>query len=200
MTKILLIRHATTNAVGKSLSGRKPGVHLNETGKSQAQYLSEELAKIPVSIIYSSPLERAVETAQPVAASHNIPCVIADDFIEMDFGSWTNSSFDELANDNKFRLFNTFRSNTRIPNGETMLEAQVRIVTGLQKLCTKHPNQTIAVVSHADLIKSAIMYYAGMHLDMFQRIEISPASVSIVELYDETARIMCINNTGKLSV
>jgi probable phosphomutase (TIGR03848 family) len=198
MTKFLLIRHATTDAVGKRLSGRLPGVSLNDAGRQQAQHLAGRLADVHISAVYSSPLERAVETAQPFAATHQLSCTTTDDFLEIDFGKWTNSTFQEIENDPQFKLFNTFRSGTRIRGGETMLEAQTRIINGLEKLCAKHHNQTVAVVSHADLIKSAIMYYTGIHLDMFQRIEISPASVSILEIYDETARVTLINDTGSL--
>lgn len=113
----------------------------------------------------------------------------------MDFGEWTNCSFDELQHQKSFQLFNSFRSASRIPGGELMLEAQARIVAGLQKLCVQHTNETVAIVSHSDMIKAAIAYFAGIHLDMFQRIEISPASVSIVEVYEETARIMLVNGT-----
>ena len=104
--------------------------------------------------------------------------------------------FEELQSQKQFQLFNSFRSTTRIPGGELMLEAQARIVAGLQKLCIQHPNETVAVVSHSDLIKAAVTYYAGIPLDLFQRIEISPASVSILEVYEETARIMLVNDTG----
>ena len=196
MTKFLLIRHATTNTVGKKLSGRIAGVHLNEQGINQAQHLAERLTNIPITAIYSSPLERAVETAGPIAKSHQLETIICKDFLEIDFGEWTDRSFDDLQHQKQFQLFNSFRSATRIPGGELMLEAQARIVSGLQQLCMQHPNETVAVVSHSDLIKAAVTYYAGIPLDLFQRIEISPASVSIIEVYEETARIMLINDVG----
>jgi probable phosphomutase (TIGR03848 family) len=196
MTKFLLIRHATTDAVGKKLSGRTAGVHLNEAGKMQAQNLAQRLANTPITAIYSSPLERALETAEPIATSHYLKTIIRNDFLEIDFGEWTNASFETLQHEKQFQLFNSFRSVTRIPNGELMLEAQARIVAGMQRLCTQHHDETIAIVSHADLIKAAITYYAGISLDLFQRIEISPASVSIVEVYEETARITLVNGSG----
>jgi probable phosphomutase (TIGR03848 family) len=198
MTKFLLIRHAVTNAVGKKLSGRMEGVQLNEEGKVQAQRLAERLTGLPIHALYSSPLERTVETAKPIAQQLNLENIICEDFLEIDFGQWTDCAFEELQNDAQFKLFNSFRSCTRIPGGEMMLEAQARIIAGLQKLCVQHPNQTVAVVSHADLIKAAVAYYAGIHLDLFQRIEISPASVSVVEVYEETARILLINDTGEI--
>lgn len=200
MTKFLLIRHATTDAVGKKLSGRTAGVHLNEQGLEQAQHLARRLHHLPISAIYSSSLERAMETAAPIAKLLNLKTIICEDFLEMNFGEWTNLSFEEVRQQPRFQHFNSFRSNTRIPGGEAMLEAQARMVAGLQKLGMQHPGKTVAVVSHADLIKAAVTYFAGIHLDLFQRIEISPASVSIVELYDETVRIMLVNDTGGINV
>ena len=200
MTKILLIRHATTDSVGKRLSGRTPGVHLNSEGQAQAQKLALRLAGLPIAAIYSSPLERALETAGPLAENHNLQTIINKDFLEIDFGKWTNRTFIELQNEPQFKLFNQFRSGTRIPDGELMLEAQARIVSGLQKLCAQYPQKTIAVVSHSDLIKAAVAYYAGIHLDMFQRLEISPASVSIIQIFEETAQILLVNDTGEFNI
>jgi probable phosphomutase (TIGR03848 family) len=193
MTKILLIRHATTDAVGHSLSGRLPGVHLNAAGMEQAEHLADRLGNFNLAEVYCSPLERAVETAKPLLARLNRSCIIEEAFIELDYGKWTNLSFKEVEDDPQFKLYNTFRSNTRIPGGEMMLQAQARMVSGLEKVAAKHPEQTIAVISHSDMIKSAIAHFAGMHLDLMQRIEISPASVSIVDLYAETARILLLN-------
>lgn len=199
MTKILLIRHATTDTVGKRLSGRKPGVHLNEEGRMQAQRLAERLALLPVSAIYSSPLERAVETAEPIAKALHLQTVADENFLEIEFGEWTDCSFEELRNDPRFQRFNSFRSCASVPGGEAMIEAQTRMISGLQKLCIRHQHETVAVVSHSDIIKAAVAYYAGIHLDMFQRIDISPASVSIIDIYDETARIVLVNDTGGIS-
>jgi len=200
MTKILLIRHATTDSVGKRLSGRTPGVHLNAEGQTQAQQLARRLDGSAVAVLYSSPLERAVQTAEPIAKLLRLQTIISEDFLEINFGDWTNKTFAELQNEPQFNLFNSFRSGTRIPGGELMLEAQTRMVAGLQKLCRQHPYATIAVVSHSDLIKAAMAYYAGIHLDMFQRLEISPASVSIIQVFEETAQILQVNHTGELNV
>ncbi len=196
MTKFLLIRHAITDSVGKHLSGRMAGIHLNEQGRMQAKRLAEQLGSLPIKAVYSSPLERAVETAGPIATKLHLENVINEDFFEIDFGEWTNKPFKEIENQPLFQRFNSFRSGTRIPGGELMLEAQARIIKGLEKLCIQHPRETVAIVSHADLIKAAIAYYAGINLDMLQRIEISLASVSIIEIYEETARIMLVNDVN----
>lgn len=198
MTRFLLIRHATNNTIGKRFAGRMEGVHLNEEGQAQAQRLAERLSSLPIHALYSSPLERAVQTAEPLAKALNLPVVTCEDFIEMNLGQWTNTTFQDLAGEPHFKLFNVFRSCTRIPGGELMLEAQLRMINGLQQLAARHRNQTVAVFSHGDPIKAAVAYYAGIHLDLFQRLEISPASVSVIELYEETARIMLLNHTGEV--
>lgn len=198
MIKILLIRHALTDTAGKRLTGRSLGIALNETGRIQAQQLAERLSVFPIEAVYSSPLERAVETASPVAEYFNLPCIISADFNEIDYGSWTDMEIEDLVANPLFRSFNLFRSSTRIPDGEKMSEAQMRIVSGIEKLRVQHPEKTVAIISHADLIKSAIAFYAGIHLDLMMRIVVSPASVSILEIYDDTARIILINSTDNL--
>jgi len=198
MTRFLLIRHASTSSIGKNLSGRHPGVHLNREGTLQTAELCERLADVPIASIYCSPLERAVATGERLSELLNLPLVINKDLTEIDFGSWTNKTFVELENDAQFKLFNSFRSNTRITMGETMLEAQLRIISSLQNMTLTHIDQTIGIISHSDMIKSAIAYYSGIPLDLMQRIEIRPASISIIELQQDTAKICLVNNTGPI--
>lgn len=198
MTRFLLIRHATTDAVGQRFSGRLPGVPLNATGQNQAQQLAARLASLPVHAVYTSPLERATQTTEYLCATNGLTPVVEEAFIELDLGEWTNKTFQELHDDPQFHLFNTFRSGTRIPGGELMLEAQARIVAGLQRLAGQHPQQTVAVVSHSDLIKAAVAHYAGIPLDLFQRLEIAPASVSVLEIWAESARLVALNSTPAL--
>jgi probable phosphoglycerate mutase len=175
-----------------------PGVNLNEEGKDQANRLAERLKDLAISAIYSSPLERAIETAEPLAQLLNKGVFISEDFLEINFGDWTNLTIEELEQDSTFQLYNSFRSFTHIPGGELMLEAQTRFIKGLQRLCVQHPNETVAVFSHGDLIKAAVAYYAGTPLDLFLRIEISPASVSIINVFEETAQIFLVNDTGEI--
>ena len=198
MTKFLLIRHASNDAVGKRLVGRMTGVHLNVEGQAQAEALGERLKHINISAIYSSPLERAIETAAPLAKKLQQQVNIDEAFNEVNFGEWTNCTFEELSNNHQFHRFNNFRSCTRIPGGELMSEAQQRMITGIESLQHKHRNEIVAVVSHADPIKSVIAHYAGIHLDMFLRLEISPASVSIIRLSEDAVSIVQLNNTGEV--
>lgn len=200
MTKFLLVRHATNPTVGKTLTGRAAGVHLNEAGKKQAQHLAVRLAGAPITAIYSSPMERAVETAAPIAAALQLQTQIDAQFTEIDFGEWTGASFETLQSNAGFQRFNSFRSNTRVPGGETMLEAQTRFIQGMEKLAARHAGEKVVIVSHADVIKAAVAFFAGIHLDLFQRLEISPASVSVIDLYSDAVRLLQVNCTGDLMI
>lgn len=193
MTRFLLIRHAATDALGQRFSGRLPGVLLNAAGRAQASQLATWLATAPLAAVYSSPLERARATAAPLAAAHGLTPVVDEAFTELDLGEWTDRPFANLQGDPHFHLFNSFRSGARVPGGELMLEAQARAVAGLLRLAGQHPGATVAVVSHSDVLKAAVAYFAGVPLDLMQRLEISPASVSVVEIYAETARIITLN-------
>lgn len=200
MTRFLLIRHAMTAASGNRLVGRRAGVHLNEQGRMQAQTLAERFAGGSADAVYSSPLERAVETAEPIAKLLGLEVITCEDFLEIEFGEWTSRAYDDIADEALFQRFNTFRSCAPVPAGEFMLQAQVRIVLGLEKLRVRHPHATVAVVSHGDLIKAAVAHYAGIPLDLFQRLEISLASASIVELDADTVRILAVNDTGGVAI
>ena len=198
MTAFLLIRHAATDLLGRALAGRRPGVHLNAEGEAQAQRLAKRLASTALTAIYSSPLERALDTAAPIARRHGLAVVASDALMELDFGAWTGCTFDELSDQPQWRLFNTFRSGTRLPGGEPMIEGQARIVAELARLRERHPDGCVAIVSHADMIKAAVAHYLGVHLDLFHRIEIGPASVTTVALHEWGPQVLQVNGTGEL--
>jgi probable phosphoglycerate mutase len=141
-----------------------------------------------------------VETAAPLAELLQLEVQVKEEFTELNFGQWTNKTIEELITDDEFRRFNIFRSVTPPPGGELMPAAQARMVGGIQQLSQQHPNELIAIVSHSDLIKSVVAYYAGIHLDLMQRLEIEPASVSILVVYPETARITRLNDTGEFQL
>jgi broad specificity phosphatase PhoE len=198
MSRFLLIRHATTDDVGYRLSGRNPGVLLNAEGHAQAKQMATNLAGIAIDHIYSSPMERAISTARPLSQHLQLPILTDEAFNEIDFGTWTNGRLTELEADTEFHLFNEFRSHVRIPGGELMLEAQTRIVSGIQKIAEMHPSSIIAVFSHADMIRAAVTHYLGMSLDLISRIEIGPASLTILDIYKDTSRIMLLNYQGEI--
>ncbi len=198
MTTFLLIRHGTHSLLDRTLVGRKPGVSLSSEGLVQAEKLAERIANahLPVTAIYSSPMERATETAAPLGRRLGLPVQIAEDFNELDFGDWTGLDFEELHSLPEWQGFNSFRSGTRIPNGELMLETQARAVAGLSMLRSRHGEETVAIITHGDVIRAVINYYLGAPLDLFRRLEISPGSMSIVALHAWDPQVLKVNDTG----
>jgi probable phosphomutase (TIGR03848 family) len=198
LTTFLLIRHAVHDLAEGTLAGHTPSVHLSEQGQQQAQRLATRLATLPIAAIYSSPLERTMQTAALLASRLDLPVQVSDGFAEIDFGEWTGKRFDDLAADPRWQAWNQFRSSAPLPNGGLMLEIQLRAVVTLHGLCQQHPDQIVAVVSHSDVIKAVVAHYLGIHLDLFQRIEISPASVSILAVHPWGAQVLRVNDTGDL--
>ncbi len=197
MAVFLLIRHGYTDMLGVAISGRLPGIHLNSRGREQAANLAGRLTNVKLNAICSSPLERAVETAEPLAVSHGLPVRICEGLTEIEFGEWTGCEVSNLCGP-VWESFNAFRGGVRIPGGEMMIEVQSRMVGELEKLHLEFPGGVVAAVSHADPIKTVIVHLAGIPLDFFLRLEISPASLSIVSLNDFGPRISRLNDTGEL--
>ncbi len=192
-TIFYLIRHAEHGLQGRTLVGRDSGVGLSAEGERQTEALAEQLAEAPITALYSSPLGRAQQTAAPLAARLGLEVRGADELNELDFGAWTGRTLDELDPQEHWRRFNVFRSGTRIPDGELMLEAQTRIVGLMLRLAERHANRTVALVSHGDVIKAALCYFLGMPLDLCRRIEIGPASLSIVRLDSWEPQVLLVN-------
>lgn len=198
MSVFLLIRHGANPAIGKLLPGRMPGVHLNTEGKAQAEKLSERLGNASIDAIYSSPLERTCETALPLAKRLGLEIRTSREFLEVEIGGWTGKTLEMLAQDPLWRLYNTFRTGTRPPDGELMVEVQQRMVTEIERLRTEHPHGTLAVISHADPIKTVLAHYAGIPLDFLLRLEISLVSVSVLKIGDYGPKVLCMNSLGKI--
>jgi broad specificity phosphatase PhoE len=199
MTTFFLIRHASCNGLGRTLWGRTPGVCLNEKGKLQAQQLADRFSGITLRAIYSSPLERAVETAETIARTMNLEVIKSPAFEEINFGDWTGKSFETLSSDERWGRFNTHRSATRIPGGESLLEVQDRTARELHERASQYGNASVAIVSHADVIKAAVGYFSATPIDLLHRIEISPCSVSVVALDGDMARLLTTNSTCELT-
>ena len=191
---LYLVRHGSNDYLAKSLlAGRSPEVHLNEQGKAEAERVANTFSNIGIQRIFSSPLERALETAEPTAKRLGLEIEIAPEILEINFGDWTGRSLRELDRDPAWKNFNSYRSGARIPNGETMLESQSRMVGFIEKIFRDNPSQTVALFSHGDPIKSVLAYYLGIPLDLFTRIEISPGSYSILRLQPWGPQIVAIN-------
>jgi probable phosphomutase (TIGR03848 family) len=179
LDRILLIRHGTNDYVkAHRLAGRTPDVHLNDEGAAQAAALAERLASLPIVAMYSSPLERARETAAPTASRLGLAVQLLDGVKETDCGEWTGQPLDELSKSDLWRQVQGCPSIFRFPDGESFAEIQARVVDAVDSVRLAHPAQTVAIFSHADPIKLAVAYYLGTPLDLFQRIEVSPASIT----------------------
>jgi probable phosphoglycerate mutase len=193
-----LIRHGTNDWVHGRLAGWTPGVHLNEEGRRQAVALATRLSFLPLDAIYASPLERTVETAQAIAAPRGLPLRLVEGLGEVKYGEWQGAELKELYKHELWPGVQFYPSGTRFPGGETLGEAQMRMVATLDSLRAQHPKGIIAVVSHADIIKLAVAYYVGMHMDLFQRLEISPCSLTALAFTPMGPRLITYNDTGSL--
>lgn len=195
MALVLLVRHGENDYVKKGrLAGRLPGVHLNENGRKQAQAVAEKLSKMPVKAVYSSPLERTMETAEPIARALSLDVVKRSELIEVDIGEWQDQKLKGLSRLKLWKIVQGMPSRMRFPGGESFADAQHRICQGLEAIVRQHESKDILVcVTHSDPIKLAVAYFTGMPLDMFQRLHISPASVTVLMLGDGPARLLTMN-------
>jgi probable phosphoglycerate mutase len=197
-TRLVLVRHAVTAHTGPLLSGRMPGIDLSEKGVGQAEATAQRLAKLPITTVYASPIERTTQTAQQIASHHSLEVSALPGVIEADYGDWTGGKIADLAKTDEWKVVQVAPSRARFPNGESITEMQARMVAALDEVVARHPNETIVVVSHADPIKSAIAHYSGMHLDLFQRVHVSPASVTVFEFHAYGVMMVKCNDTGGL--
>jgi probable phosphoglycerate mutase len=170
-----------------------PGVPLSPAGLAEAERLATRLQEDELAAVYSSPLERAVTTASHVARGAGLRVELCDGLIEIDFGEWTGKTFDELARDPAWHRFNACRGSAQVPGGESALHVQARIVAVLDAMRTKHPGAAVALVTHADVIRAAVLHCAGAPLDLFDRFEISPASVTAIEIGEDSPRLLYVN-------
>lgn len=198
MPLVYLIRHAENdfNRKGK-LAGWLPGVHLNDHGKKQAQGLAEIFSNKPIHAIYASPLDRTIETAEPLAAQKNVEIISREGIGEIHYGTWQGRSLKYLQKRKLWLKIKYSPSLVRFPEGESFVEAQHRAVTELEHLRSQHKGSKIAIAcfSHADLIKLIIAHYIGMPLDLFQRLTINPASITTLH-FAESVRLLSLNDTS----
>jgi probable phosphomutase (TIGR03848 family) len=197
-TRLVLVRHAVTAQTGPLLSGRLPGIDLSDKGIGQADATAQRLSKLPIAAVYASPIERTTQTATQIAARHGLEVLPLAGVIEADYGDWTGGKIADLAKTDEWKVVQVAPSRAKFPNGETIREMQARMVAALDDVVARHPNETVVVVSHADPIKSAIAHYSGMHLDLFQRVYVSPASVTVFDFHTFGVMMVKCNDTGGL--
>ncbi len=198
---MLLVRHGQTPTTGKTLPGRAKGLHLAETGVAQAEAVAQRLAPLKrVDAVYASPLERTRETAKPIGAARGVRVAIDRGLLECDFGEWTGGELKELSKLPAWTTVQRYPSGFRFPGGESFAEMQTRITGALATLVERHPGGVVVAVSHADPIKAAVAHALGTHLDLFQRIVISPCSVTAISYGSAGPVVLTVNSvTGPLT-
>jgi broad specificity phosphatase PhoE len=197
---ILLVRHAETDAVGVRLTSRQPGVPLNARGLRQVGEVCHSLQHVPLAAVYSSPLERAIATASPIAAAHGLEVRTLDALNEVNFGEWTGLTFEELSVVPAWRRFNERRGSAEVPRGERAADVQRRIVAALGDLHHHHQGQAIAAVSHADVIRAAVLHVTATPLDDWHRFEIGPASITTIGYDEGNPTLLDVNVVGRMPV
>lgn len=195
-TSVVLVRHGATPTTGSVLPGRAPGLHLSDKGRDQAAAAAQRIATLEPVAVYASPLERAVETATPITRGSGMRVRRAAGLVECDFGEWTGRRLSELRKLPEWRTVLTSPSSFRFPGGESFAEMQQRIWDQLERLADAHRGETVVAVSHADPIKAAVAMASGVHLDLFQRLVISTASVSVLSLGSGPPMVHTVNSTG----
>ena len=196
-TLVLLVRHGQTPTTGKHLPGRAPGLHLSEEGQRQAELAAKRIAELPhVDAVYSSPLERARETAAPIAAARGLKVQIDKGLLECDFGQWTGGELKELMKKPEWTTVQRYPSGFRFPDGESFSEMQTRMGSCLERLRGRHPGGVLVAVSHADTIKAAVTQAMGAHLDLFQRTAISTCSITAIAYGTNGPMVLTVNSTG----
>jgi probable phosphoglycerate mutase len=197
-TLVLLVRHGQTPTTGARLPGRAPGLHLADAGVEQATAAAERIAPLKkVGGVYASPLERTRETAAPIAKAVGKRVRVERGLLECDFGEWTGAELKALRKTPEWKTVQQYPSGFRFPGGESFAEMQLRMTTTIDKLCRRHPGEVVVAVSHADPIKAAVADALGTHLDLFQRIVVSPCSITAIAYSRTGPVVLAVNSTGR---
>ena len=193
---VLLIRHATAEYKPGRLYGWTPGVHLSAHGRDEAKRLAERLEPVRLNALYSSPLERCVETAEAIAGGRRVDIRVEERLGEVQYGSWQGRTFRSLVKTPLWRVVQLAPSQATFPGGESLLQLQRRGVEAIEDIRTRHRRAVIGIVSHADMIKAMLAHYLGLHLDLFQRLSVDTASVSAIAFADGFPRVLKMGDTG----
>jgi probable phosphomutase (TIGR03848 family) len=193
VTVFYLVRHGVTSHTGHRLSGRTRGVHLTDEGTGQAQRAAGYLTEVPFEAIYSSPIDRCRETAQEIARGRGMRVRVRPGLVETEYGRWTNRSFKSLERVRSWEVVRRWPSVVRFPEGESLLEVQERAVEEIETLRREHPRGRVCCVSHSDAIKLILTHYLGLHIDMVQRFNLAPASVTILNVSDAGPVLLALN-------
>jgi probable phosphoglycerate mutase len=193
VTELYLVRHGVTSHTGHRLTGWAPGVPLSEDGRREAETAARALRGVKFKAVYSSPIDRTLETARLVAAPHDLEVVVRDGLGEVDYGKWTNRSLRSVARTKLWLQLRSWPSNTRFPGGETLRETQVRALAEIDRICSDHPRGAVCCVTHADVIRAVVAHFLGLHLDLIERITIGPASITLIAVAAFGPRVITVN-------
>lgn len=194
MTVFYLVRHGVTSHTGHRLTGWMPDVPLTDEGRAQAEAVGSRLAGVAFKAVYSSPITRTLETAEIVAAPHRLPVETRPALGEVEYGQWTNRTFKSLRRVKLWGTLHRWPSGVRFPEGETLLEVQSRAMAEMEVLRTRHPRDHVLCVSHADVLKLIVAHCLGAPIDLFGRIEISPASITVISMGDSGPHVLTVNS------
>jgi probable phosphomutase (TIGR03848 family) len=193
---LFLVRHALTAVTGQKLIGRLPGFPLSDKGREQAAATGVRLAEAPLRAVYSSPMQRCVETAEAIAGHHKLEVHTVDDLAEIDYGAWQGRSLKSLSQVKGWKELRARPADFRFPGGETIREASTRGMVAVEALRLKHKDKAVAVCSHCDMIKLIVAGCLGLGIDLYDRINIAPASITTLYLSDGTPRLINVSDTG----
>jgi probable phosphomutase (TIGR03848 family) len=192
-TTFYFVRHGLTSHTGHRLTGWMPDVHLTDEGRRQAEAAAQRLAGVPLKAVYTSPIDRTMETAEPIARTHGLRVRKRKGLGEVHYGKWTGRPFGSLVKTKLWPVIQNYPSGARFPDGETLQETQTRALEEIEKLRAMHPKQKICCVSHADVIKLIAAHHLGVHIDLFQRIDISPGSITVISIGAYGPRVHALN-------
>jgi broad specificity phosphatase PhoE len=194
MTLLFLIRHGENEYTQKGrLPGQLPGIHLNAHGREQAALLAESLGRLPIKAIYASSLERAVETAEPLAKALKLDVELRPGLMDGNTGTWSGKEIRKLGKEPMWKIVQTAPSRARFPGGESIHETQTRVVNEFESICTRHPKDMVAVVFHADPILLVVAYFLGLPLDEFHRLAMDTGAVTLMAIGEGGARLLALN-------
>ena len=193
MTVFYLVRHGVTSHTGHKLSGWMPDIHLTDAGRAQAEAAAESLANAPLKSIYASPIDRTAETAKIIAARHDLRVRTRKDLGEVEYGRWTNKSLKVVAQTKLWTKVQRWPAGATFPDGESFVAVQNRGVAAIEALRARHPKDHVCIVSHGDVIRLVVAHYMGVHLDLFQRIHVTPGSLTVLAITDEGPGILTLN-------
>lgn len=195
---LLLVRHGLTDLTDTRLIGRLPGIPLNAEGQRQAAAAADRVSSLPVAAIFASPIERTMETAEPLSRRLGLPIIPEEGLLEVDYGDWAGQEYKVLRKTDLWKQVQLQPAGARFPRGEAVREAQARIAGAVEGILARHPRDVVAAFSHADMIKLAVAYFTGLHLDLFQRTSVSAGSVTALRLGGGPPVLLKLNDVGDL--